>query len=172
MQTAALQTDKQVLYRNLCEQVSALLGSETNFTANAANTAALLFESLPDVNWVGFYLAHEGELVLGPFQGKPACTRISFSTGVCGAAAKQQKTIIVPDVDAFAGHIRCDSQSRSEIVVPLINWGTLIGVLDVDSPSLNRFDEDDCDGLESIASIFLASQPMGELPDFSEEVFA
>ena len=135
-----------------------LLGDEKNFVANAANTSALLFQSLPDVNWVGFYIAEHGELILGPFQGKPACVRIPFGRGVCGNAAAQRKTIVVPDVNKFFGHIACDTDSRSEIVVPLLNWGKLLGVLDIDSASLNRFDDDDKDGIESVVSVFLASQ--------------
>ncbi len=160
---------KYALYQQICEQLQDLLGNETNFIANAANTSALLFQFLPDINWAGFYIAEGKELVLGPFQGKPACLRIPFGKGVCGAAAAQRKTIVVPDVDKYPGHIACDSASRSEIVVPLLNWGKLIGVLDIDSASINRFDEDDKEGIESVASVFLASQLTDDLPDFSEE---
>jgi GAF domain-containing protein len=160
---------KAALYQAICEQLHPLLGAETNFIANAANTAALLFQLLPDVNWAGFYIADGKQLVLGPFQGKPACVRIPIGKGVCGTAAVQQKTIIVPDVDKFPGHIACDVTSRSEIVVPLLNWGNLIGVLDIDSASLNRFDEDDAEGLESVIAVFLASQPTHDLPDLSED---
>ena len=137
--------------------------------ANAANTAALLKQRLPDVNWVGFYFAEERELVLGPFQGQVACTRIAFKKGVCGKAAAEQKTVIVPDVSKFDGHIACDTASRSEIVVPLLNWGKLRGVLDVDSPNLNRFDEDDQEGLESVVAVFMASLVSDDMPDLSEE---
>lgn len=137
--------------------------------ANAANTAALLKQRLPDVNWVGFYFAEERELVLGPFQGQVACTRIAFKKGVCGKAAAEQKTVIVPDVSKFDGHIACDTASRSEIVVPLLNWGKLRGVLNVDSPNLNRFDEDDQEGLESVVAVFMASLVSDDMPDLSEE---
>ncbi|MBV9303701.1 MAG: GAF domain-containing protein [Acidobacteriaceae bacterium] len=162
-------TSKNELYQQICEQLSELLGDEKNFVANAANTSALLFQSLPDVNWVGFYVAEGRELVLGPFQGKPACVRIRFGKGVCGTAASQQKTLIVPDVSRFPGHIVCDPASQSEIAVPLLNWGKLLGVLDIDSASVNRFDDEDRDGLESIGAVFLASQATNDMPDLSEE---
>lgn len=164
----ALAGDKAAFYARLCEQLDALLAEEKSFIANAANTSALLFQQMPDVNWVGFYLADHTELVLGPFQGKPACVRIPFGKGVCGTAAAEASTIIVSDVTRFPGHIACDPASRSEIVVPLLNWGHVIGVLDIDSASLNRFDEDDREGLESIVSVFLASQATSDLPDLSE----
>ena len=160
---------KTALYQDLCEQLHNLLGPERNLTANAANTAALLFHSLPDVNWVGFYFVEARELVLGPFQGKPACVRIPFGRGVCGTAAKNKETVIVPDVSKFAGHIECDPASKSEIVVPLLNWNKLRGVLDIDSASLNRFDEDDEEGLESVVSVFMSSLISDDLPDFREE---
>jgi L-methionine (R)-S-oxide reductase len=137
--------------------------------ANAANTSALLFQLIPDVNWVGFYLAEGEELVLGPFQGKPACTHIPFGKGVCGTAAAEGRTIVVPDINQFPGHIACDAASHSEIVVPLINWGKVFGVLDIDSCSPDRFDDDDREGIESIAAVFLAAQSIGNVPDFSEE---
>jgi len=159
---------KYALYQQICEQLQSLLGEEQDFIANAANTAALLFHSLPDVNWVGFYTTEGKELVLGPFQGKPACARIPFGRGVCGTAAAKRKTIVVPNVNQFAGHIACDTVSQSEIAVPLLNWGKLLGVLDIDSPSLARFDEDDREGLESVVAVFLASQATGELPDLSD----
>jgi len=146
-----------------------LLGEEQDFIANAANTSALLFQLIPDINWVGFYTAEGNELVLGPFQGKPACARIPFGKGVCGTAATQRKTVVVPDVNRFPGHIVCDVASQSEIVVPLLNWGKLLGVLDIDSATLNRFDEDDKDGMESIVAVFLASQATNEPPDFSDD---
>ncbi len=160
---------KAVFYQQLCEQLDGLLGGEKNFVANAANTSALLFQLMPDVNWAGFYLVEGDELVLGPFQGKPACVRIPFGRGVCGTAAAEERTIVVPDVGKFAGHIACDGASQSEIVVPLLNWGTVIGVLDVDSASLDRFDEDDREGLESVAAVFLTSQAGGDMPDLDEE---
>ncbi len=156
-------------YQQICRQLQELLGNERDFVANAANTAALLYQSLPDVNWVGFYIAQGDELVLGPFQGKPACVRIPFGKGVCGASAATGDTLVVPDVSKFAGHIACDTVSQSEIVVPLLNWGKLLGVLDIDSASLNRFDEEDQEGIESIVSVFLASQVTNDLPDLSEE---
>jgi GAF domain-containing protein len=160
---------KAALYQDLCERLGELLGQESNFVANAANTSALLFHSLPHVNWVGFYVAEGKELILGPFQGKPACARIPFGKGVCGTVALESESLVVPDVHKFSGHIACDTESRSEMVVPLLNWGKLIGVLDIDSPSLNRFDEDDKEGIESIASVFVASLATHDLPDLSEE---
>ncbi|HEX4227448.1 MAG TPA: GAF domain-containing protein [Bryobacteraceae bacterium] len=165
----SFENGKLKLYRELCDQLEGLLGDEQNFVANAANTAALLFQMLPDVNWVGFYLAEDDSLVLGPFQGKPACSRIQIGKGVCGAAAERQETVIVANVREFEGHIECDPASASEIVVPLLNWGRLIGVLDIDSPSLNRFDDDDQEGLERLASLFLAKQRTDDLPSFNEE---
>jgi L-methionine (R)-S-oxide reductase len=164
-----MHTPKDKLYQQICDQLNELLGDEQNFVANAANASALLFESLPDVNWVGFYIAERKQLVLGPFQGKPACARIAFGKGVCGTAALKRKTIVVPDVSQFPGHIACDTASKSEIVVPLLNWGKVLGVLDVDSASLNRFDDDDREGLESVVSVFLASQATNDMPDLSEE---
>lgn len=160
---------KYALYQSICEQLQELLGEEKNFVANAANTSALLFHQLPDINWAGFYIAEGRELVLGPFQGKPACARIPFGKGVCATAAKQRKTIVVPDVNKFPGHIFCDLASKSEIVVPLLNWGKLLGVLDIDSASAERFDEEDKEGIESIVAVFLASQVTNDLPDLSEE---
>lgn len=161
---------KPALYQQLCTQLGDLIGSERNLVANAANAAALLFHALPEVNWAGFYFSLGGELVLGPFQGKTACTRIPFGKGVCGTAAKEEKTVVVPDVHKFPGHIVCDSASQSEIVVPLLNWGRLVGVLDVDSPVVDRFDEDDREGLESIAAVLLAgASEDDDLPDLSDE---
>ena len=159
---------KPILYQELCEGLSALLGEETDFIANAANTVALLFHSLPDVNWLGFYFTRGEDLVLGPFQGKPACVRIPFGRGVCGATAEQGAPIIVPDVEAFPGHIACDTASRSEIVVPLMTWGKVVGVLDVDSASLDRFDDDDREGLECVIAVLLASRTISEMPDLSD----
>jgi L-methionine (R)-S-oxide reductase len=128
---------------------------------NAANLAALLFHSLPDVNWAGFYWMKSGELVLGPFQGKPACVRIALGRGVCGTAARDRRTVVVPDVDKFPGHIACDSASRSEVVVPMIHAGRVIGVLDVDSPLAGRFSEDDARTLELVMEVFLAASDVG-----------
>jgi L-methionine (R)-S-oxide reductase len=162
-------TSKAALYQRICDELGELLRSETDLIANAANTAAHLFQSVPDINWVGFYLLKGDELLLGPFQGKPACTRIPLGKGVCGVAAQQRKTVFVPDVNAFPGHIACDTASKSEIVVPLLNWGKLLGVLDVDSASLERFGEEDREGFESIASVFLSSLVTDDMPDLSEE---
>jgi L-methionine (R)-S-oxide reductase len=164
-----IESGKLKLYREICDQMEALLGDEQNFVANAANAAALLFQVLPDVNWVGFYVADGDSLVLGPFQGKPACSRIPIGKGVCGTAAAQQETVVVANVHEFEGHIACDAASASEIVVPLLNWGRLVGVLDIDSPSLNRFDEDDREGLERVASLFVSKQRTDDLPSFNEE---
>ncbi|HWK50885.1 MAG TPA: GAF domain-containing protein [Steroidobacter sp.] len=131
--------------------------NEPDWIANLANSAALLYHSLPDLNWAGFYLLKDGELVVGPFQGKPACVRIALGKGVCGTAAAQKKTQVVRDVHEFAGHIACDSASNSEIVVPMIRDGELIGVLDLDSPKLARFDAEDRDGLEGFVAALLAA---------------
>jgi L-methionine (R)-S-oxide reductase len=164
-----MHTPKDELYQQICDQLNELLGDEENFVANAANTCALLFQSLPDVNWIGFYIAQGKELVLGPFQGKPACARIPFGKGVCGTAAAKRQTIVVPDVSQFPGHIVCDPASRSEIVVPLLNWGKVLGVLDLDSATVDRFDDDDREGIESVVSVFLSSQATNDMPDLSEE---
>ena len=152
-------------YRELAAQLSALLADETNGLANAANTAALLYQGLPDLNWAGFYFLHGDELVLGPFQGKVACVRIALGRGVCGTAAQRRETVLVPDVGKFPGHIACDSASRSEIVVPLLKAGRLIGVLDVDSPSLARFDAADAAGLGALTEIFLQHTDLRQLVD-------
>lgn len=148
---------KAALYAELAKQARALLDGEHDRIANAANLSALAYQALPDLNWVGFYLFDGTELVLGPFQGKPACVRIPLNRGVCGVAASQRQTQLVPDVHAFPGHIACDAASRSEIVVPLVHQGELIGVWDVDSPVPDRFDEDDRQGMEALCAIFLAS---------------
>ena len=137
---------KPELYRQLADAAEALTAGEPDPIANMANVAALLFESLPDLNWAGFYRAVDGELVLGPFQGRPACIRIPFGRGVCGTAAAERRPLCVEDVHAFAGHIACDSASRSELVVPLLSGGELVGVLDLDSPRPGRFDTDDVAG--------------------------
>jgi L-methionine (R)-S-oxide reductase len=148
---------KAELYANLKEQLRSLIERERNFIANAANLSSLLYHSLPDLNWAGFYLENNGELVLGPFQGTPACVRIAMGKGVCGTAAEQRQTILVDNVHEFPGHIACDSASHSEIVVPLIKHERLIGVLDLDSPLFARFDDDDAKGLNELAEIFLDS---------------
>jgi GAF domain-containing protein len=151
--------DKPQDYARLVQELEGLLAGERDFIANAANTAALLFEALPEVNWAGFYLLKDGELVVGPFQGKPACVRIGLGRGVCGTAAAERRTLLVADVHEFPGHIACDAASRSEIVVPLLRGATLLGVLDIDSPRAARFDADDARGLEAIAAAFLAGTP-------------
>lgn len=143
------------LYANLQLQLRSLLEGERDFIANAANFSSLLYHSLPDLNWVGFYLLKGDELVLGPFQGQPACVRIAIGKGVCGTAAEERKTILVDNVHEFPGHIACDSASNSEIVVPLILNEQLIGVLDLDSPSFARFDDEDARGLNELAEIFV-----------------
>ena len=146
------------LYDRLEQQVRALFDGESDFVANAGNFAALIYDELPDVNWAGFYLATPlGELVLGPFAGRPACTRIPRGRGVCGAAAAKRETLVVDDVDAFADHIVCDSASRSEIVVPILRDGELFGVFDVDSPLKARFTETDRIGLERLVGAFSES---------------
>ena len=150
-------TAKCDLYDQLATQLSSLLAGERDLVANAANFAALVFHSLPDLNWTGFYFVKAGELVLGPFQGKPACMRIAFGRGVCGAAAAKCVTTIVPNVHEFPGHIACDMESNSEIVVPLMKDERFLGVLDLDSPQLSRFDEADAAGLETLVKILLAS---------------
>lgn len=142
-------------YSHLCKEAEALLHGERNAIANMANFSSLLYHALPNVNWVGFYLYDDDELVLGPFQGKPACIRIPLGKGVCGTAAQQRTTLLVADVDAFPGHIACDAASRSEIVIPLVARSALYGVLDIDSPQPNRFTHDDQRGLEQLAHIFL-----------------
>ncbi len=146
---------KAEIYETLRMQARGLLAGETDAVANAANLAALIYHALDEVNWAGFYLLKEGELVVGPFQGKPACVRIALGTGVCGTAAARRETVRVDDVDQFVGHIPCDSASRSEIVVPLVHCGELFGVLDIDSPVTGRFDADDQTGLEALAAVFV-----------------
>jgi len=153
-------------YKQIYAQLAALIEGESDFLANAANLTAVLYHLLLDVNWVGFYLAQGDELVLGPFQGKPATPRIPIGKGICGRAAASQETVIVQDVKKVEDHIVCDPASRSEIVVPLLNWGKLSGVLDIDSPVLNRFEDEDRDGLESLVSLFLSSLTSNDLPDF------
>jgi GAF domain-containing protein len=152
-----LAADKAEAYRDLAQQLAALIGDERDAIANAANTSALLFDLLPDLNWAGFYLLKDGELVLGPFQGKPACIRIPLGRGVCGTAAATRTSQVVADVHAFPGHIACDAASRSELVVPLLKGKTLLGVLDLDSPVSGRFDEVDRAGIEAVAAIWVTA---------------
>ena len=150
-------TSKVETYSHLTAQLRSLLHDERDFIANAANFSSLLYHSLPDVNWVGFYLLKNNELVLGPFQGQPACVRIAIGKGVCGTAAELRQTVVVENVHEFPGHIACDSASNSEIVMPLVKDGQFIGVVDLDSPSLSRFDDEDAEGLNKLVEIFLAS---------------
>lgn len=144
--------DRQAAYRLLDGQLAALMEGERDPLANMANASALVFQALPDLNWAGFYLYKQGMLVLGPFQGMPACVRIPLSRGVCGAAAREKRTLVVEDVHAFPGHIACDGASASEIVIPLLERGELLGVMDLDSPVRGRFDETDRQGLEGLAA--------------------
>ena len=154
-QSTALTGTKNEQYAQLLAQARALMHGERDRIANAANLSALLFHSLAEVNWIGFYFFDGVELVVGPFQGQPACVRIALGKGVCGTAAATGHTQRIADVDAFPGHIPCDSASRSELVVPLFADGRLVGVLDLDSPQLARFDADDQVGLEAIAQAFV-----------------
>jgi L-methionine (R)-S-oxide reductase len=165
----ATTADKPALYAALEADLRALLHGEHDLIANAANMSSLMYHTLPDLNWAGVYLLKPGEqdqpdkrgqpaeLVLGPFQGKPACVRIAIGKGVCGTAAARRATIVVPDVHAFPGHIACDSASRSELVVPLIKGEQLLGVLDLDSPTPSRFDDADREGCEALARLFVES---------------
>ena len=155
--TQTLSGSKPEQYAQLVAQARALIQGEPDRVANAANLAALVYHALPDLNWVGFYFYDGAELVVGPFQGLPACVRIALDKGVCGAAARTRLTQRVADVEAFPGHIACDAASRSELVVPLVHDGELVGVFDLDSPRVDRFDEEDQQGLEAIAHAFLDS---------------
>lgn len=155
--TQTLSGSKPEQYAQLVVQARALIQGEPDRVANAANLAALVYHALPDLNWVGFYFYDGTELVVGPFQGLPACVRIALDKGVCGAAARTRQTQRVADVEAFPGHIACDAASRSELVVPLVHNDELVGVFDLDSPRINRFDEEDQQGLEAIAHAFLES---------------
>ena len=154
---SALSGTKSEQYEQLQQQARALMQGERDRTANAANLSALVYHALPELNWVGFYFHDGRELVVGPFQGLPACVRIALGKGVCGTAAATRQTQRVPDVEAFPGHIACDSASRSELVVPLLRGDELIGVFDLDSPRPDRFDADDQRGLEAVAAIFIES---------------
>lgn len=149
------QLPKPALYAALARELESLIAGERDLIANLANAAALLHHSLPEVNWTGFYLWKAGELVVGPFQGRPACVRIGLGQGVCGTAAMQRRSIVVPNVHEFSGHIACDAASNAEIVVPLLPGERLLGVLDVDSPTFGRFDEQDRLGLERFAAVLL-----------------
>lgn len=154
--------DKAETYRQLEDAARSRVAGERDPIANAANFSALMWEFLPDINWAGFYFRRGRWLVLGPFMGKPACTRLQVGLGVCGAAVAQSKTLIVPDVHKFAGHVACDTASNSELVVPLLKFGTVVGVIDVDSPSFARFDEEDAKGIETLGRLFiLRSEDLG-----------
>ncbi len=153
---------KQDLYASLAQQLTGLLHGEPDAIANAANMSALLYDLLPDLNWAGFYFMRGPGLVLGPFQGKVACVRIPVGRGVCGTAVERRGSVLVPDVHAFPGHIACDSASRSELVVPLIKDGKVFGVLDLDSPHPERFDEEDRAGCEQLVRIYLDASDMAE----------
>jgi GAF domain-containing protein len=150
---------KHAAYAELVSQLGALIDGEPDLVANTANMAALAYHGLPELNWAGFYFTRHGELVLGPFQGKPACVRIAWGNGVCGAAAARGVAIVVPDVDAFPGHIACDAASRSELVVPLVVAGRVVGVFDLDSPRPARFDQADRAGVERLVAVLLAHHP-------------
>jgi len=155
MNDAGRMTAKTRLYRDLAAQLRSLIEGEPDRVANAANMAALLYHGLPDLNWAGFYFTRVNELVLGPFQGQPACVRIAWGNGVCGTAAARATSMLVPDVHEFPGHIACDPVSRSELVVPLIESSKVAGVLDLDSPRLARFDDEDRAGCERLVAVFL-----------------
>jgi GAF domain-containing protein len=160
----AAHAGKPAVYRALCQSYAALIEGERDFIANAANLAALVYTLLPELNWAGCYLLRGGELVLGPFQGKPACVRILPGRGVCGAAAEQRTALIVPDVHAYPGHIACDAASRSELVVPALRRpdGALLGVFDLDSPRPGRFDAQDRDGIDALVRLWIdGSAPPG-----------
>jgi L-methionine (R)-S-oxide reductase len=159
--------DKDAAYINLVRDLGTLIGDERDPIANAANAAALLFDALPEINWAGFYFLRGEELVVGPFQGKPACVRIALGRGACGTAAASRRTLIVADVNEFAGHIVCDPASRSEIVVPLVSGSRLLGVLDIDSPRTRRFDAADARGLESLVERLVPA--ITALPDAGPE---
>ena len=157
---------KSELYRDLARQLAALIAGEPDSIANAANTAALIYHGLPHLNWAGFYFRNGAELVLGPFQGKPACVRIPVGKGVCGTAAARGEPLLVPDVHDFPGHIACDPDSRSELVIPLVEDGGVLGVLDLDSPLPARFDEIDRDSCEQLVALLLVHHrkyPRGKL---------
>lgn len=151
---------KSEIYESLAQQLSGLVDGEPDAIANAANMSALIYDLLPDLNWAGFYFMRGPGLVLGPFQGKPACIRIPVGRGVCGTAVERKTSIVVADVNVFPGHIACDSASRSELVVPLIRDGIVLGVLDLDSPFPNRFDDTDREGCETLVRIYLAASDL------------
>jgi L-methionine (R)-S-oxide reductase len=161
---------KPAAYQELLSQLRGLFDGERDGLANTANMSALLYEALPNLNWAGFYFLRGRELVLGPFQGRVACVRIALGSGVCGTAAVRRETVIAADVHAFPGHIACDAASRSEIVIPLILGGRLLGVLDLDSPQLARFDQEDREGLQAAVEQLLQSSDMARLFDAGSAV--
>ena len=149
-------TNTPFSYESLTKQLKSLLSGEPDFVANAANMASLVYHGLPNLNWAGFYFLRDGkELIVGPFQGRPACVRIAVGRGVCGTAVERRRSILVEDVHAFSDHIACDAASRSELVVPLLREGEVVGVLDLDSPRLARFDAEDQAGVEALATIYV-----------------
>ncbi len=150
-------SDKHDAWRELAQQLGGIMAGERDAVANAANAAALVYWALPQVNWAGFYFMADGELVLGPFHGKPACIRIALGKGVCGTAAAERRSVLVDDVHAFPGHIACDAASRSELVVPLLDGDRLLGVIDLDSPVPARFDVVDLAGAERLAALWVAA---------------
>ena len=156
----ATHASKAAQYDDLLQQARALIADENDFIANAANFSSLVYHTLPDLNWAGFYLFDGAELVVGPFQGKPACVRIAIGKGVCGAAAQRRQSVVVPNVHEFEGHIACDSASNSELVVPLLRGDELLGVLDIDSPRFERFDDDDRRGMEAVARTLIAASEL------------
>jgi len=164
-QAAGIQTDdKPSFHRELKEQLAGLIAGERDVIANTANASALLFSAMPELNWAGFYFLRGGsELVLGPFQGRPACIRIPYGRGVCGTAVERRASMLVEDVHAFPGHIACDAASRSELVVPLFVGGEVVGVIDLDSPRPARFDADDQAGIEAIATLLADGCDFGTL---------
>jgi GAF domain-containing protein len=167
VQTLSPSASKSELYASLAQQLSGLVAGEPDSIANAANMSALIFDLLPDLNWAGFYFLRGPEgnngLVLGPFQGKPACIRIPVGKGVCGTAVARRESLVVPDVNTFPGHIACDGASRSELVVPLLKGGAVLGVLDLDSPHPNRFDDEDREGCEELVRIYLEASDLSGL---------
>jgi GAF domain-containing protein len=147
--------DKADIYQKLEDEARTRAAGERNPIANAANFAALLWQYLPDINWAGFYFRKGRWLVLGPFMGKPACTRLQVGLGVCGTAVAEGRTLVVPDVHKFAGHVACDAASNSELVVPLFKYSTIIGVIDIDSPTIGRFDEGDAKAIEALGRLYM-----------------
>lgn len=150
-------------YREIERRLDALLEGEPDPVANAANTAAMIYECVPDLNWAGFYFARDTELVLGPFQGRVACVRIPVGRGVCGTAVAERRSIVVDNVHRFDGHIACDAASNAELVVPLLHDGTCLGVIDLDSPHLDRFDDDDREGIERLAAVWMKHTRLADL---------